>query len=389
MRARRILFLNNQGLDQSGGGVTILRHLTERFARENQVTVLAESRLEEDPSGVEQRLLPPPPAPRGALWRFAPLSKARSWREEVPARAPEVDLAVVLDCHASLAMPGLAARRRLYLSLSAMGRMEWFLGGRSARLSRALQYGWLERRAIAVADRCVVSSELHAREIRRFGFLPGFRPSVVPPALPAPTAEGATSAPLLETLSPGTALVLSVARLEPLKGLDLVPRLARLLGDQDAVFAIVGAGPERARLEALVHELGVQERVRIVGEVNDLLPWYRRADVFLHPSRYESFGMAVHEAMQHGVPPICGRPGPRCVVAYPEFLEDRREGRLVDLDDPGAVAAALREWLESPARRRAVGEAARARATGQVAADYAGQIQRLAEALFGGEEGAP
>ncbi|MCA8980585.1 MAG: hypothetical protein KDC14_11215 [Planctomycetes bacterium] len=47
MRDQRVLFLNNQGLDRSGGGVTILRHLVRHLARANRVTVCAESRADD------------------------------------------------------------------------------------------------------------------------------------------------------------------------------------------------------------------------------------------------------------------------------------------------------------------------------------------------------
>jgi glycosyltransferase involved in cell wall biosynthesis len=183
-------------------------------------------------------------------------------------------------------------------------------------------------------------------------------------------------------MAPEQVVILSVARLEALKGLELVPELARRLADLPCVFLILGEGPQRPVLEQRVRALGLEQRVRLLGDVRDPSPYFRRADVYLHPSRYESFGMALFEAMQHGVAPLCGAPTRRTVVATPEFLEDRREGRLVDLDDPEAVAQALREWIERPEERRAVGRAAAERARRFLAADYAERVERLAQALL-------
>jgi glycosyltransferase involved in cell wall biosynthesis len=382
MRGRRILFLNNQGLDQSGGGVTILRHLTRHLARENEVCVLAESRCLDPPGRIEQRVLPPLPPPRGPLWRLDPLRRARAWARMVPALAPESDVVIALDCHFAPALARLRSTASIYLSLSAIPRMEWFLGGRAWRVA---QYFHLERRMIGLADLCLVASETHANEIRRFELLPRFNPVVLPPALPLrdlsrrlePAAIG----------QEGQVVILSVARLESLKGLLMVPALARRLADLPCVFVILGDGPERAAIEERARALGVEDRVRLLGDTLDPAPFFSSADLFLHPSRYESFGMAVFEAMQYGVPPICGVPKKNTVVAMPEFIEDGRHGRLVDLDDEAGVAEALRDWIEEPDRRREVGRAAAARAEEMLMDDYPRRVEDVVDRLFADPRG--
>ena len=276
MRGRRILFLNNQGLDQSGGGVTILRHLSAHLAGENEVTVLAESRLPEEYFGVEQRVLPAVgPPPRG-LWRLDPLRRARVWGRLVPELAPESDLVIALDCHFAPAVTRLRAASRVYLSLSAIPRMEWFLGDRGGRCWRFACYFLLERKMIGLADRTLVSSELHGREIRRYELLPRFDPLVLWPALPT----GDVVAGPRERES-DEVVILSVARLEPLKGLTVVPALAHRLRDLPCRFVILGEGRERAGIEARAQALDVSDRVELRGDVADPEPFYRSADLFL------------------------------------------------------------------------------------------------------------
>ncbi len=382
MRGRRILFLNNQGLDQSGGGVTILRHLSAHLARENEVTVLAESRLPEEYSGVEQRILPAMGPPARGLWRLDPLRRARIWGRLVPELAPETDLVIALDCHFAPAVARLRAAARVYLSLSAIPRMEWFLGDRGGRWWRFACYFLLERRMIGLADRTLVSSELHGHEIGRYELLPRFDPVVLWPALPTGAA-----APGPAERESDEVTILSVARLEPLKGLTVVPALAHRLRDLPCRFVILGEGRERAGIEARARALGVSERVELRGDIADPEPFYRSADLFLHPSRYESFGMAVLEAMQHGLPPICGSRKANTIVAMGEFVEDGRHGRLVDLDDEEALAGALRELIEDPERRRSMGRAAAERAGEMLAADYPARVEEVLDALLEDGEG--
>lgn len=379
----RILFLNNQGLDQSGGGVTILRHLVAHFSQGHEVLVLSQTRLAQEIDGVEQRVLPSPQVSVGPSWRIDPWRKARHWKRVLSDSMPQVDVVVALDCHFALALQASGSAARIYLSLSAIPRMEWFLGGSTGRLWRFLQYAWLERRAIGWADESVVSSASQAEEIRRFEALPAFRPHVIPPVFREFSRDsvfeesGESSATVVEESKGVT--ILAVSRLEPLKGLHVIPELAKRLTDLDCRFLIVGDGPERESLRSRVRALGVEDRVQLVGNVFDPEPLYRTSQILLHPSRYESFGMAIFEAMRHGLAVIAGAPTPRQFVAAPEFLEDRREGRLVDWEDLDGVAQIIREWIEQPARRRSIGEAAAERAETLLSQDYARAMELVLE----------
>jgi len=102
-----------------------------------------------------------------------------------------------------------------------------------------------------------------------------------------------------------------------------------------------GEGSERARLEALARELSV--RLLLPGRVPDVAAVLRRADVFVHPARWEGFGLAVLEAMLLSLPVVATN-----VSSLPELVAAGETGELVPPDDPDALHAALERVLADP-----------------------------------------
>src|SRR5262249_57079198 len=121
---------------------------------------------------------------------------------------------------------------------------------------------------------------------------------------------------------------------EPQKALDVA---IRALDEIPAAHLVVlGEGPQRSELERLAGE-----RVHLPGRVPDVAAWLRRADVLVHPVRWEGFGLAVLEAMLAGLPVVATN-----VSSLPELVSDA--GLLVRPDDPAALAAAVRRVLAEP-----------------------------------------
>ena len=130
-------------------------------------------------------------------------------------------------------------------------------------------------------------------------------------------------------------VLLAVSRLTQQKGVDLaVQALASL--PEDTVLVVLGEGPERAALERLARELGVDRRVFLLGRLPDVAAWLRRASVFVHPARWEGFGLAVLEAMLAGLPVVATN-----VSSLPELVVDGGTGLLVAPDDPAALGSAI------------------------------------------------
>jgi glycosyltransferase involved in cell wall biosynthesis len=165
-------------------------------------------------------------------------------------------------------------------------------------------------------------------------------------------------------------ILLSTSRLTPQKGVDVAIRALPSLPD-DTVLVVLGEGPERTRLEALARELGMASRVFLLGRVPDVAAWLRRGTVYVHPARWEGFGLGVLEAMHASLPVVATR-----ASSLPELVVDGVTGRLVAVDDAQGLAAAIALALGAPelgaaGHERALREFSVARMAGRHAALYA------------------
>ena len=163
---------------------------------------------------------------------------------------------------------------------------------------------------------------------------------------------GAQQARMWLGLDPAVPVVGTVARLVPQKGVDV---LIRAMRDVPGVtLVIVGDGPLRAELEDLARPSA--GRVRFLGMRDDLPAILPAFDLFALPSRWEGEPLALLEAMSCGLPCVATATG-----GARELLGSDR-GRLVDIDDADALAAAILDLLAHPESARAYATAARAMA---------------------------
>ncbi len=123
---------------------------------------------------------------------------------------------------------------------------------------------------------------------------------------------------------------------------------------------MAGAGPERARLERLSRELGLESSVRFLGQVeNETMPsLYRSADIALNPSLVDNMPISILEALASGVPVVSTSSG-----GIPAMVKADEEALLVPPRDPEAMANALIALWEAPARRSSLREAGLRRAS--------------------------
>ena len=161
---------------------------------------------------------------------------------------------------------------------------------------------------------------------------------------------GATPRPL-----PDRPVVVHVSNFRPVKRVpDVVEVFARLRATRLARLRLVGDGPERPRVEAMVAALGLTAEVEFLGERVDLPVLLREADLFLLPSETESFGLAALEAMASGVPVIASAVG-----GLPEVIPDGEVGFLCPLGDVEAMAAAARRLFDDAPLHARLSSAAR------------------------------
>jgi rhamnosyl/mannosyltransferase len=159
---------------------------------------------------------------------------------------------------------------------------------------------------------------------------------------------------------PAKRLLIGVGRLIYYKGFEYAVRaLAKV---PDAHLLLVGDGPLRPNLEQLARDLGVSDRVHLMGEVHndEIAPYYYASDVYLLPSiaRSEAFGIVQIEAMACGLPVI----NTSLASGVPFVSRHEESGLTVPPEDPEALAAAIRRLLDDEALRRRLGDAGRQRA---------------------------
>ena len=205
-------------------------------------------------------------------------------------------------------------------------------------------FRWLERWALRNAAGLSVCNSDAGRICEHKG-LPG-RATLIPLGVDVEAFEPATT-----PRDHSVGLVVGyVGRLAPHKGVDV---LLRALSGLDGVcLRVAGSGPEEANLRALADELGVADRVELVGSLSqEQLPgFYQGLDVLAVPSIptpgwREQFGRVVVEAMACGVPVVASDTG-----ALPDVVGDA--GLLVPPGDVVALGKTLRSLLDDEALRR-------------------------------------
>lgn len=133
----------------------------------------------------------------------------------------------------------------------------------------------------------------------------------------------------------------TVAFLKPKKGIDVLLRaFARAFeGRDDVILEIGGDGPQRQELESLADALGLREKVQFLGLLNrhQVREALWRANAFVLPSRFETFGVVLIEAMATGLPVVATRCGGPEDFVHPEV------GVIVEPEDVEALGGALRQ----------------------------------------------
>jgi glycosyltransferase involved in cell wall biosynthesis len=220
---------------------------------------------------------------------------------------------------------------------------------------------WLVQRIFSLARVVLVSSTGGVEYVKSLGF-PAKRIVLVPSAVDnewwseqAANADRDAVRAAWNIPSNGS-VALFCAKLQPWKGPgDLLEAFARAnVSGSYVVFA--GDGPERFNLEISARELGISDRVRFLGFLNQsqLAAVYCAADLFVLPSLFEPFGLVVNEAMLCGLPvAVSDRVGARF-----DLVRADENGYVFRAGDVEALAAILRDILPDAEKRARLGAAA-------------------------------
>ncbi len=294
------------------------------------------------------------------------------------AREPRSDLVVVDElCHPRTALASLIHRVRPRSRLVALVH-HLAASERSGPSSRARLV--LERILLDAASRVIVTSETTRRAVAKAGV----DPARIRAVLPGCDRLGERRDPPLPAVDGGVRL-LFLGSLTPRKGvlalvhaMSAVPARATLTlvgpADRDAVYA--------ARVRAAIARSPARDRIRVTGTLPDVEVAAALAshDLFVLPSLHEGFGIAIAEALAHGLGVISTTAG-----AIPEVVRDGREAILVPPGDERALTAALVRAVADPGLRAAMAAAAITRARAlprwkETQRDFADALRAAAEA---------
>ncbi len=302
----------------------------------------------------------------GAVTRLFPTGPlARVWTGHSPAMARALRLAAahhdLVHIHELWHYPGYAAARaawevdRPYVVTVHGGLGQLALGRKALR--KSLYMAAFQRRILEGAAVLQAFTEAEAGHIRQH--VPGAAVAVIPngvrPGAFDDLPVGADIPGIVGDLS-GKQVILFLGRLHPGKGLDILARaFARVVRQRPDAWLVI-AGPDEggygARVRSLLKKEGVLGRATFTGMLTgrDKLAALAWADVFVLPSYFEGFSMAVLEALACGLPVAITR---QC--NFPEVAE-AGAGLVVDAD-AGQLAQALTRLLEaSPEERQEMGQ---------------------------------
>jgi glycosyltransferase involved in cell wall biosynthesis len=251
--------------------------------------------------------------------------------------------------HAHESAPALVAR------IAAIGSgIPVYVTFHGAEPERVAQFGQIAR---FTADRVLTPSHNSARDLREIGGVPADRLQVMGLGVarkpdPDPARIAAIRAKLLG--ESGRVLIVSIARLERQKAIDVLVEAARrsIARDPSLRFVVVGDGPQRDEARAWAAEAGIADKLTFAGHSDEAEAYLAASDIFFLPSRWESLPISIVEAFQRGLPVVASNTG-----GVSELVNET-VGRVVPIGDVDAMVAALAELTGDDALRAQLSAAA-------------------------------
>lgn len=146
-------------------------------------------------------------------------------------------------------------------------------------------------------------------------------------------------------------ILMSVGELTKRKNhMVMIEALARLK-EYDILYVICGDGPLKAQLRAKAEELGVRDRLKLLGFRKDIAELHKAADIFVFPSLQEGLPVALMEAMASGLPIVASK-----IRGNEDLISNNQGGYLVNPTDSEQVAKAIEKMIQNPEKREKMEE---------------------------------
>ena len=249
---------------------------------------------------------------------------------------------------------------------------------------------WRDRLAPSLRLSCGLAGKVLAvsqgvrHELLRKGIDPARVDVLLLPLDEAPparaSADGAVARAALG-LDPDALVVTAVGRAAAVKGWDVLVEAFAAVPDSRARLLLVGHAETepafRARLDRLIAEHRLEQRVRFAGHVTDMASVLAATDLFVLPSRSEGHALALVEALRAGLPVAASRVG-----AASDVIRHMDNGVLFERENVADLASLLRTLASDSPLRARLGAAARAVEGIPTAAEHAAALQRVYESLL-------
>jgi glycosyltransferase involved in cell wall biosynthesis len=304
------------------------------------------------------------------VWLVAPEESGvfqRAQQAGIAVKAQRFDQRLLLPVHA-VRMAAWLRRQRIQIVNTHSSRDGWMLtlASRMARvplvirsrhfdvpipnksLSRLVYKEWTHHvitTSERITEKLLETFELRPEEVTTMATgvdLDRFQPQGPRAELPLPP------------LPAGTPLVGMISVIRHAKGIQILAEAARLLRDEGRRVhcVIVGDGPWRSHLEAVIAELGVQDLFSLLGHREDVPEIMRSLDVIAIPSFHEAVPQSGLQALAMALPVVASDVG-----GIPDIIQNGVTGRLVPPKDAAALAQAIRDTLDQRETTRAMTEA--------------------------------
>jgi phosphatidylinositol alpha-1,6-mannosyltransferase len=225
------------------------------------------------------------------------------------------------------------------------------------------EYIFLINAVLRKASILICNSENSATLLRKWKGAENHKIRVLHPAVDASAFCPATGGQGDDLIDSNKKVILTVSRLQPRKGHDVLIRAIPeiLKRHPDVHYVIVGSGQQRNYLMSMIKDLDLEQHVSLVGECTDdeMLQWYRRSDLFVLPNRQvgndvEGFGIVLLEAQACATAVIAGDSG-----GTRETLEIDKTGYILDCRDTEALISTISDLFDNPGKLVVMGENAR------------------------------